>query len=295
MAVNRGYTVGGEVIKNKHADVYYRNAIDKEMAKFLTACFDELGAVYSTLPVFNAPDSPKPKPSPAQVRAVLRKFKGRNFDILLKNSKRIIQKWLKILKSAGNDSVKKVLTDVMGRAISIDYDKSYDELLKIAIERNVQLIKNTTTQTLTNIENIVYDSMTTGEGWNELQNKLYTQKHISRDRVKRIARDQTAKTNGAINQISQQQAGIKYYRWRTAEDERVSTGYGGHKQLNNKIYKWDDIEERQPVIDSYGHRGTPATRVNCRCIALPIVIAHGYKAVWSEEIKSYKIVKDKQI
>ena len=193
-------------------------------------------------------------------------------------------------RQSSDKNIKKLLSEMAGKQITIEYDKSYDEALRLMVQRNVQLIKNTTEQTLTNVENIVFDSMTTGQGWAEIQQTLETQKDISKNRIKRIARDQTAKTNAALNELGQREAGIKYFMWRTAQDERVSEGYGGHKQLNGKIYRWGD-EANYPIIDSYGHRGLPAQRVNCRCIARPVWILDGYKTKQLAD-GSYEVVRE---
>lgn len=270
-----GVLVGGDISKNAAADYYYRKAMQSEMVKFIEACYKDLSEVYAVIQVENA--TAKRKPSPASVRFILNKYKGAKLEIFLKNSEKIIRKWLKMASKSTDKNIKKILSEMAGKNIAIEYDKTYDEALKMMIQRNVQLIRNTSTQTLTNIENIVFDSMTTGEGWYGIEQTLKSQKHIAEDRISRIARDQTAKTNQALNELAQREAGIKYFMWRTAQDERVSTGYGGHKQLNGKIYRWGDVEN-YPIIDSYGHRGTPAQRVNCRCIARPVWILNGYEA-----------------
>lgn len=271
----RGVLVGGDISKNAAADYYYRKAMQSEMVKFIEACYKDLSEVYAVIQVENA--TAKRKPSPASVRFILNKYKGAKLEIFLKNSEKIIKKWLKMASKSTDKNIKKILSEMAGKNIAIEYDKTYDEALKMMIQRNVQLIRNTSTQTLTNIENIVFDSMTTGEGWYGIEQTLKSQKHIAQDRISRIARDQTAKTNQALNELAQREAGIKYFMWRTAQDERVSTGYGGHKQLNGKIYRWGDVEN-YPIIDSYGHRGIPAQRVNCRCIARPVWILNGYEA-----------------
>lgn len=271
----RGVLVGGDISKNAAADYYYRKAMQSEMVKFIEACYKDLSEVYAVIQVENA--TAKRKPSPASVRFILNKYKGAKLEIFLKNSEKIIKKWLKMASKSTDRNIKKILSEMAGKNIAIEYDKTYDEALKLMVQRNVQLIRNTSTQTLTNIENIVFDSMTTGEGWYGIEQTLKSQKHIAEDRISRIARDQTAKTNQALNELAQREAGIKYFMWRTAQDERVSTGYGGHKQLNGKIYRWGDVEN-YPIIDSYGHRGLPAQRVNCRCIARPVWILNGYEA-----------------
>ena len=279
----KGVLIGKPINKNKHADVYYRTAMEKEFLKFLDSLKKDLSESYAVLKINNA------KHSPAEVRRVLKWYKTNKFKIYLQNSVKIVEKWLKLAAVEADKSASKRLFELAGKEISIQYDKSYDEALKLMIERNVQLITNTTTQILTNVENIVYDGMTTGEGWAQIERDLATQTKISQDRIKRIARDQTAKTNEALNQIEQRSAGFEFFEWDTAQDERVSTGYGGHKQLQGKIYRWGD-EANYPVIDSYGHRGLPAQRPNCRCTALPVVILKGYRAKQLSD-GSYEIVK----
>lgn len=287
----RGVLVGGDISKNAAADYYYRKAMQSEMVKFIEACYKDLSEVYAVIQVENA--TAKRKPSPASVRFILNKYKGAKLEIFLKNSEKIIKKWLKMASKSTDKNIKKILSEMAGKNIAIEYDKTYDEALKLMVQRNVQLIRNTSTQTLTNIENIVFDSMTTGEGWYGIEQTLKSQKHIAEDRISRIARDQTAKTNQALNELAQREAGIKYFMWRTAQDERVRDT---HRELNGKIYKWNDEYERLPVISiKQGTKihGYPAQAVNCRCIARPVWILNGYKAVWKESTKSYEVVHDR--
>lgn len=83
---------------------------------------------------------------------------------------------------------------------------------------------------------------------------------ISNRRAKTIARDQTQKAVSGYTQARAQQLGFEYYQWVTAGDERVSTGKGGHKVLNGRIYKYS---EPGAIVDNYGNKGHPSTRVNC--------------------------------
>lgn len=109
---------------------------------------------------------------------------------------------------------------------------------------------------------------------------------VSARRAKFIARDQTAKMLENINMRMQEDLGIEYYMWRTSEDERVSTGKGGHKQLDGKIYRYDKPEA---VINAYGDKGHPAERPNCRCIALGVILDVGEKLVHKGD--HYEVVK----
>ena len=78
------------------------------------------------------------------------------------------------------------------------------------------------------------------------------------------------------------QLGFEYYEWSTSNDERVSTGKGGHKQLNGRIYRYDTPTA---IIDSYGNKGHCADRVNCRCVPIPIML---------QPNQTTKLIKDSQ-
>lgn len=270
-----GYSVGADITKNKHADVYYRNGLDREFSSFFTSLHKNIKKDFG-----NA----------SAVVSTIRMYENVVMVALLDNSEKIIKKWLNIATTNADKSIKQSIYGELADSITINYDNAYDDELRMIIQRNVALIRNTATQTLTNIENIVFDSMTTGQGWQQTEKDLLTQTHISEDRIKRIARDQTAKTNTALNYLAQKAAGVKYFEWRTANDERVSTGYGGHKQLNGKIYKWDD-EKHYPIIDSYGHQGIPSKRPNCRCVALPVFVHEGWHLTQISD-GSYIVEKD---
>ena len=266
--------------KNKAAETYYRQAIDKETRRFLDRLFFELSRVYTTVSVENAAEdynSPKKrKPSVASVVFIVNLFKGKMLSVFSANVEKIVKKYLSKATKEAKRSLQKSLEKEFGRAFRINWtQKEYDDTLRLMIRRNVSLITNATAQTLSNVENIVYDAMTTGTGWEGIEHALHNQRHISADRIKRIARDQTAKTNAALNYLEQKSAGIEFFEWSAIMDNRVSRGKGGHAQLNGKIYKWGD-EENYPVIDSYGNRGLPSQRVNCRCTALSVILKDGW-------------------
>lgn len=284
-----GFIVMDTMTKNKHADVYYRTAIDAEMSKLLGAILGELEKVYTTVKVNNAKPQGS-RPSISNITKLIEYYKTEYFSKFLRNSYRIIKRFLDLATKNGRKSVSRELQKMYGDNYNIPFDeKAYKEIFDLMLKRNVGLIQNTTLQTLNNIENIVYDGVTTGQSWKAVQKDLSNQKHIAKDRIKRIARDQTGKANEALNELSQRSAGIEFFEWRTAEDERVSTGYGGHKQLDGKIYKWGDVSN-YPVIDSYGHRGLPHERVNCRCTALAVILRKGYEAKQNSD-GSWRIIK----
>ena len=103
---------------------------------------------------------------------------------------------------------------------------------------------------------------------------------VSRRKAELIARDQMHKatTNYAMARASS--LGFDYYVWDTSHDERVSTGKGGHRQLQGRIYRYD---KDTAIVDSYGNVGHCGSRVNCRCNPLVLML---------EPNQKLKLVKD---
>lgn len=175
---------------------------------------------------------------------------------------------------------------------SMGWSFEYEKQLQADIFNNVALIKDLPRKAIFEISQDVFNSVADDENKQSLETRLKNRYGITTRRAETIARDQTSKLFATMSEISQKSNGIEYYEWITANDERVSTGKGGHKQLNHKIFKWEeDKEERKPIIDSYGNTGKPAERVNCRCVAYPIFVEDGYQMVWDNSLKSYKTIR----
>lgn len=284
----KGYIVGKEKY-DRRSEVFYKNALDAELKAFTEAFFTAIYGVYDTMRVSNAYDVKTMPHTISSVRRVIDMFKGKFLSQFLLKSDKIVNKWLDLT----DKSVKKAIYDALKVAPSNIADirsAKYRESLKMIVSRNVQLIKNMTTQEVTNIENIVYDSVLSGQPVENLENDLNQQLRIARKRAKLIAVDQTNKARQQLSQQRQVENGVRFFLWRTKEDDRVSTGFGGHKQLNGKIYAWDE-PETYPIIDSYGHKGLPSQRPNCRCVASPVWVLDGWKAEKQND-GSYKIVRD---
>lgn len=280
---HKGYISGRPIVKSAHSDVFYRTAMDRELRRYIDAVLKALESEYS-----NTEDNLSEKDIKRTER-VLNGYSVAMIAILLANSKKIINKWLGLTQKDVAKSVRSMAFDLAGKTIALKKTKAYDDVLRIIVDRNARLITNIAEQARTNIENIVYDGILAREKWSTIRKALKHQTEVSAKRMKTIARDQTAKAREAINRQEQQALGIEYFRWLTVGDERVSKE---HRKLNGKIYKWGDIADRLPEIDSYGNKGYPSDRVNCRCSAVAIIILDGYKAVWDNGTKSYKVVKD---
>ncbi len=85
-------------------------------------------------------------------------------------------------------------------------------------------------------------------------------------RANMIALDQTRKAMSNLSQGRLEKIGMKKYRWLhtggSVEPREL------HKRMSGNIYSWD----APPVIDEKtGERGHPATAINCRCVAIPVI------------------------
>jgi len=92
----------------------------------------------------------------------------------------------------------------------------------------------------------------------DIAKDLEKQLHIPKNKAKLIARDQTSKLVGNLNQYRQQELGIKEYMWSTVGDNRVRDE---HIALEGLVFSWDNPPSE----------GNPGEAVNCRCVAIPII------------------------
>ena len=157
--------------------------------------------------------------------------------------------------------------------------KEIDNSLNAVYERNYNLIKTIPQDIKERFESVFLNNVNNFDQ-EAILKQVETIDGISKRRAKTIARDQVAKAIGEYHATREQALGFEYYMWQTSKDERVSTGRGGHRQLEGKIYRYDTPSA---VIDSYGNIGHPSQRVNCRCRR---------KAVILKPNQEVKLIKD---
>ena len=76
--------------------------------------------------------------------------------------------------------------------------------------------------------------------------------------LRRITRDQTSKSIGQFTRIRHQQLGIREYKWRTKQDERVRPS---HEALDGTTQRYDS----PPSV------GNPGEDIQCRCVPIPVI------------------------
>lgn len=141
-----------------------------------------------------------------------------------------------------------------------------------ATQENVDLIVRMPSELLDRLEGKVIESVSRGRRHESFSQVVQETLGVGKRRANLIARDQTAKLNGRLNEERQKAAGIDKYIWTTVKDDRVvgtpggmypegNDKHGNHYEREGKVFLWSE-----PPHD--GHPGQP---INCRCRALPVV------------------------
>ncbi len=131
-------------------------------------------------------------------------------------------------------------------------------LLQSKTADNVRLIKDTIGDLQSEVLSILESQDAIGVRHEDLASLLYERADVSQSRASLIARDQTLKLNGSLNEARQTEAGIESYTWSTSKDDRVRPT---HAALDGETFSWDSPPEP----------GHPGQDIQCRCIAIPVV------------------------
>ena len=113
----------------------------------------------------------------------------------------------------------------------------YEQIMNAVISENLALIKSIPQEVLKDMQITLSQGIISGNQ-KELIKNLKRIKGVSRDRAVFIARDQIHKAVESFKQVQNTALGIEYYEWLTADDERVSSGIGGHAQNSHRIFKY---------------------------------------------------------
>ncbi len=153
------------------------------------------------------------------------------------------------------------LTSVLAGALGVDVMFSEPWLraeVDSFVRENVHLIVTLKEKTFADIERMVKKSAKAGDRVEELQGKLRERFGITERHAELIARDQTSKLAGNLNELRQREAGLDRYTWRGVLDERERDS---HVENEGQVFTWDD-----PPAET----GHPGEDYQCRCVAEPI-------------------------
>ena len=142
-------------------------------------------------------------------------------------------------------------------------------------QQNLSLIRSLGAEQVQQIGDILRPAQAQGLRWEDVADQIQDRLNVGESRARLIARDQTNKWNGAMQQQTQGDAGITSYRWQTANDQAVRGRPGGvyakskenHWDLQGTIHRWDE----PPTIPGTDVQSHPGGRIQCRCQAIPVV------------------------
>lgn len=167
----------------------------------------------------------------------------------------------------------------------------YEQIMNAVISENMTLIKSIPQEVLKEMQVALSQGIISGNQ-KELIKNLKRIKGVNKDRAVFIARDQIHKAVESFKQVQNTALGIEYYEWLTADDERVSSGLGGHRQNNHRIFKYGSNEAIISHSNKRGYYyGKPGDRPNCRCIAVGVILDTNEKIIKSPDGYGYKVVK----
>lgn len=143
------------------------------------------------------------------------------------------------------------------RSLGLDVRDDLGPVLDNLRAWNVSLIKDAAGDFRDQVGAILSDPNNWGMRSDALSKLIQDRVDVSSSRATLIARDQTGKINGQINQHRQTHAGVSSYVWSSALDERVRDT---HAVKEGQTFQWN-----APPADT----GAPGQDVNCRCVGLP--------------------------
>ncbi len=169
----------------------------------------------------------------------------------------------KVNQKRFNENMKGFGIDVFGNSPElVDY-------LHASLFDNTRLIKSIPERYLTQVQSIVMTNIRSGARASDMEGLLRDQFGVTQRRAKMIARDQTSKINGQLNQKRQSAVGFNYFKWKTVGDAKVRDR---HREIANKltaygrgIYRWDN-----PPLSSSGEPIIPGQDYQDRCSGIPV-------------------------
>lgn len=147
----------------------------------------------------------------------------------------------------------------------------YATVLKQWVDENVLKIKSIPSETLGNMQNIIFESYKKGLSIRDLTKSIQKEYNTSKHKAAMLARDQVSSLNARISRMQQEDAGVSRYRWGSSIDSRTRDC---HRKLAGKTFSWNDppemwYETKKGRVYT-GRRCHPGEDYCCRCVAIPV-------------------------
>jgi len=140
-----------------------------------------------------------------------------------------------------------------------------NEIAKKYVENLDFWIKNFETEKIPEMRKGILNMTLEGKSLPQIEQYLQKEWNISQDRIKFLARNESAIATSSYLSSKYQAEQIHYFKWNAIMDNRTREH---HRKLNGQVFRFDD----PPIIDEKtGQRGLPAETYNCRCTMTPII------------------------
>lgn len=115
-----GYVSFATAHRNKAAEMFYRDAIDRLQQKFISSVFRQLKQAYFIVPAENAKGNPvKRKPSVASVRIALNRIKGGMMDLFQDTVEKIVFRYVRRVTKEGRQEIVTALERFTGNRLAM--------------------------------------------------------------------------------------------------------------------------------------------------------------------------------
>ena len=138
------------------------------------------------------------------------------------------------------------------------------------IEANAEMIQTIPTTTAAMISKRASKAAIKGQRPDQILKELQKEAPtLAKYKARRIARTEVAKAQASIVEIQAVEAGVYWYEWNTANDQRVRSS---HKHMDGILCRFDNPPSPEQLIgkNPQGYYN-PGNIWNCRCFATPIV------------------------
>ena len=126
-------------------------------------------------------------------------------------------------------------------------------------------VKNFTVAQTEKLRAMVEENLFTGLADNKsLVQAIVDEFVVTENKARFLSKQESSLFTAKYREIIAKEAGIIRYRWSDSGDGRVRPI---HKELNGKIFYWDD----PPITNEKGDRNNPGEDFGCRCISIYVI------------------------
>ncbi|WP_026702853.1 phage head morphogenesis protein [Salibacterium aidingense] len=193
----------------------------------------------------------------SEIESILEEIEAASAEIL---SAAVIEKVAGEFVAALNRRQRERFREQFQEVIGIDPIENnswLESFMNTAVKENVSYIRSIEREYHNRVQTVIIQGVRRGKSLNDMASEIKRASGVSKSRAKFIARDQAGSIYGDLTKKRQEEMGLKKFRWRTANDNRVRDS---HEENHNKVFTWKD-----------GANGLyPGTDYNCRCVAEPL-------------------------